>query len=126
MTEQETARIKGFLGLCHRAGQVVLGQDACLGAVRKKSAALALLDESSSEPSKKRFRNACESHRVPLYLVPEGLIDGALGKSGAMTAVVRRGAMAQKLSELLPKEAIINTQQPTNHNDHADFAGVQA
>jgi ribosomal protein L7Ae-like RNA K-turn-binding protein len=126
LTEQETTRVKGFLGLCHRAGQVVLGQDACIDAVRKRSAALALLDESSSEPSKKRFRNACESHRVPLYQVPEGLIAGALGRNGAMAAAVRRGTMAGKLSELLPKEAIIDTQQFTNHNDHADIAGVQA
>ena len=125
MTERELGKLRGFLGLCHRAGQVILGQDACVDAVRRESAALLLMDEGSTETSKKRFRNACQSHGVPLYGVPEGLIAGALGKSGAMAAAVRKGTMAGKLEDLLPKETV--TEQQLNYpNDRADIAGVQA
>ena len=126
MTEQQTAQIRGFLGLCRRAGQVILGQDACVDAIRRETAALALLDLSSSEPSKKRLRSACESHNVPLYGMPEGLIAGVLGKSGVMAAAVKRGTMANKLSELLSNNAETDDQRSINHNDHADIAGVQA
>ena len=125
MTDQETTRLKGFLGLCHRAGQVILGQDACVNAVRGESAAVVLMDESSTEVSKKRFRNACFSHHVPLHSVPKGLIAGALGKDGRMAAAIRQGTMARRLIELLPRETIMD--QPINSiQDHADNAGVQA
>ena len=36
MTELEIKKLKGFLGLCYRAGQVILGQDACVDAVRRQ------------------------------------------------------------------------------------------
>ncbi|MFH1513200.1 MAG: ribosomal L7Ae/L30e/S12e/Gadd45 family protein, partial [Bacillota bacterium] len=100
MTEQEARKLKGFLGLCQRAGQVILGQDACVDAVRRKTAALVLLDVSSTDVSKKRFRNACLSHHVPLYGVPRGLIAQALGKDGRMAAAIRQGTMAEKLKQL--------------------------
>lgn len=126
MTERELGKLRGFLGLCHRAGQVILGQDACVDAVRGETAALLLLDGGSTETSKKRFRNACYSHHVPLYGVPEGLIAGALGRSGAMAAAVRKGTMAAKLKELLAGGAVTQSQQPDYPNDRADIAGVQA
>jgi hypothetical protein len=126
LTEKETVKLRGFLGLCHRAGQVILGQDACVDLVRREMAALVLLDETSTETSRKRFRNACYSHYVPLYGVPEGLIAGALGRSGAMVAAVRRGTMAGKLEALLPKEAVIERKQLNFPNEHTDIAGVQA
>jgi ribosomal protein L7Ae-like RNA K-turn-binding protein len=127
LTEREAAKLRGFLGLCHRAGQVILGQDACVNAVRAKLAALVLLDEGSSEVSKKRFRNACASHRVPLYSVPEGLIAQALGKEGRMTAAVRPGSMAKKLKELV-RDGTLNDVKPeiNRKNESADIAGVQA
>jgi ribosomal protein L7Ae-like RNA K-turn-binding protein len=127
LTEREAMKIRGFLGLCYRAGQVILGQDACVEAIRRKAAALILLDESSTDVSKKRFRNACLSHHVPLYGVPEGLIAQALGKDGRMAAAVRPGTMAQKLKELVQHETM--TDEPTGNrpnDESADIAGVQA
>ena len=127
MTEQQATRLKGFLGLCYRAGQVILGQDACVDAVRGKTAALVLLDEGSSKPSQKRFRNACESHGVPLYGMPAGLIAQALGKDGRMAAAVRPGTMARRLLELVRDGTMTGGNPETNpSNDHADIAGVQA
>jgi ribosomal protein L7Ae-like RNA K-turn-binding protein len=127
LTQQDAIRIRGFLGLCQRAGQVILGQDACVDAVRRQAAALVLLDEGSTDVSKKRFRNACASHRVPLCEVPAGLIAGALGKEGRMAAAVRPGTMAQKLLELTG--AGLAAEPRSNNlteNDSADIAGVQA
>ena len=127
MTEQQTGKIKGFLGLCYRAGQVILGQDACVEAVRKKTAALVLLDDSSTEVSKKRFRNACFSHHVPLYGVPQGLIGLAIGKDGRMAAAIRHGTMAVKLEELMGNRLVQDDSQGLNlTNERADIAGVQA
>lgn len=127
MNEREAMKVKGFLGLCYRAGQVILGQDACVGAVRRNAAALILLDESSTGVSVKRFRNACRSHRVPLYGMPEGLIALALGKDGRKAAAVRPGTMAQKLTELVLSEIIADDPSENHSNDESAYiAGVQA
>ena len=101
MTEATLQRLKGFLGLCGRAGEITLGQDACVLAVRSETAALVLMDEGSAPTTRKRFSDSCASHHVPLYEVPQGMISQALGKDGRMTVTVKRGRMAQKLLELL-------------------------
>jgi len=125
LTEQEAGKIKGFLGLCCRAGQVIFGQDACVDAIRKKTAAIVLIDDSSTEGSKKRFRNACFSHHVPLYGLPEGFIAQATGRDGRRAAAIRHGTMAGKLEELMGKQPMAENRQ-SNTNESADIAGVQA
>jgi len=133
LTEQTLHRLRGFLGICGRAGQATLGQDACVEAVRSETAALVLMDESSAPTTRKRFSDSCASHHVPLYCVPEGLISQALGKDGRMTVTVKRGRMAQKLFELLREEVPLsgkdfsqNEPDPHSQNSSADNAGVQA
>jgi hypothetical protein len=104
VTDATLNSLKGFLGLCGRAGQTVLGQDACVEAIRGDTAALVLMDEGSSPTTRKRFTDSCASHRVPLYNAPAGLIAQALGRDGRMAVVVKRGRMATKLKELLKDE----------------------
>ncbi|MDD3213906.1 MAG: ribosomal L7Ae/L30e/S12e/Gadd45 family protein [Eubacteriales bacterium] len=104
MTETTAKQLQGFLGLCGRAGQVTLGQDACVQAVRRETAALVLMDENSAPTTRKRFTDSCTTHRVPLYGVPPGMIERALGKDGRMTVAVKQGSMAQKLFTLLGDE----------------------
>lgn len=133
MTETTLQRLRGFLGLCGRARQTTLGQDACVDDVRSENAALVLMDESSSPTTRKRFSDSCASHHVPLYGVPEGFIAQALGKDGRKTVTVKRGRMAQKLMELLKDEIPLSgmdscpTQpDPNSQNLSANHAGVQA
>lgn len=133
MTEQTLQRLSGFLGLCGRAGQVTMGQDACVAAVRAETAAIVLLDAGSSAATQKRFTDSCTSHRIPLYSVPPGMISQALGKDGRMTVTVKRGRMAQKLFTLLTDEtplAGFDTGQdgpdPHSQISSAEHAGVQA
>ena len=133
MTENTLHQLKGFLGLCGRAGQITLGQDACVSAVRAETAVIVLMDETSAPTTRKRFSDSCASHHVPLYSVPEGLISQALGKDGRMTVTVKRGRMAQKLFELLREDVPLSgadacQQEPDPHsqNSSADNAGVQA
>ena len=115
MTDVTLNSLKGFLGLCGRAGQTVLGQDACVEAIRGETAAVVLMDEDSAPTTRKRFTDSCASHRAPLYSVPAGLIAQALGRDGRMTVVVKRGRMATKLKDLLKDERpIAGTETGTN------------
>ncbi len=113
MTEALIRQLSGFLGLCARARQLVTGQDACVGAIRSGSAALALLDESCSAGSRKRFTDSCHSHGVPLYGLPQGLLAQAMGRSGRMSAVIGHGSMADKLRSLLKEEPTLQPE-PTD------------
>ena len=134
MTEQTLHQLRGFLGICGRAGQVTMGQDACVDAVRAESAALVFMDEGCAPTTRKRFSDSCASHKVPLYGVPSGFIAQALGKDGRMTVTVKRGRMAQKLFELLKdetplsgaKSSVGHEPDPHSQNSSADNAGVQA
>ncbi len=133
MTEQTLKQLAGFLGLCGRAGQVTLGQDACVGAVRAETAALVLLDESCGPTTRKRFLDSCATHRVPLYGVPPGTISRALGRNDRMTVAVKKGSMAKKLFQLLESEIPLagaepdrNTPAPDDRKQNANHAGVQA
>ncbi len=104
MREQAAQRVTGFLGLCTRAGQVTFGQDACVGAVRSEKAALVLLDEESSENSRKRFLDTCRSHATPLYILEAGSIARAVGKDDRKVVAIKYGTMADKLLALLQEE----------------------
>ena len=114
MTGETAKRVAGFLGLCNRAGRLSLGQEACVRAVRKRDAALVLLDEGCSGNTRKRFVDACGTYVTPLYSMPAGQIAKAVGKAGRMVAAVGPGDMAQKLLTLLLQEASIEERKNWN------------
>ena len=117
MTEETARKVAGFLGLCTRAGQLSSGQEACVGAIRKGQASLALLDEGASENTRKRLGDACRTHGVPLYSMPGERIGQAVGKQGRMAVCVCPGGMAKRLMELLAAETPMNEDNPVLHQE---------
>ncbi len=95
------AQVKGLLGLCARAGQIVLGTDQALKLVRRGGAACLLVDGQAAENTKKKLRDASLSHASPLYELPAGLLDEACGQSGRMGAALREGTLSRQLITLL-------------------------
>ena len=104
MTEQIENQVISCLGLCMRAGRIVSGQEACVDLIRSGECALALMDASVSENTRKRLTDACHSHDVPLYEVSEGELGRAIGKKGRMMVALKPDGMAQKLLSLLKDE----------------------
>ena len=104
MTEQTENRVMGFLGLCMRAGRIVSGQEACVYLIRSGECALALMDSSASDNTRKRLTDACHSHNVPLYEVSEGALGRAIGKKGRMVIALKPDGMSEKLLSLLENE----------------------
>ena len=117
MTGEMASKVAGFLGLCTRAGRLSFGQEACVNAIRKGQASLALLDEGASENTRKRLRDACRTHGVPLYGMPAGRIAQAVGKDGRMAVCIGAGGMAKKLLELLGGEVPMNSEAPIMGED---------
>ncbi|MDD3337041.1 MAG: ribosomal L7Ae/L30e/S12e/Gadd45 family protein [Eubacteriales bacterium] len=102
MTQSNQDRALCFLGLCMRAGQIISGQDACVAAVRNGAAALALLDGTASENTRKKMTDTCHSHQVPLYQLDS--LGHAIGKPGRLVIALPAGGMAQKLLSLLENQ----------------------
>ena len=104
MTGETVNQVAGFLGLCKRAGKLSLGQEACVKAVRKRNAALVLLDEGCSGNTRKRFEDTCKTYATPLYSMPAGQVAKAVGRECRMVVAIEPGSMAQKLLGLLLQE----------------------
>ena len=90
-------KLKGLIGLARRAGQLSLGTDTVLKQLKSGRCAAVLLDEAAAPNTRKRLTEAAQSAQVPLFMIPEGLMDLATGQSGRMTAAVSRGGLADQI-----------------------------
>jgi len=96
-TAPDYNKIAGVIGLAVRARQTVIGEEACVNAIRGRKAAVALLDEGASPNARKRFLDACAHHEVPLVFLPESLLGRAAGKPGRMALVMIKGGLADQV-----------------------------
>ena len=94
----DEARIKGLIGLSRRAGQLSLGTDTVLKQLKARACGVVLVDETAAENTLKRVGQAAEAADVPVYSLPEALLDAATGQSGRIVACVRRGSLADQLN----------------------------
>ena len=97
-------KLSGMLGIAMRAGQVVLGSDTVLQEVRKRKAALVLIDAAASENTAKVFHDKCAYYGIPVYTLEAETLDRAFGRSGRMVAAVRKGGFAQQIIKLIPTD----------------------
>ena len=63
MTKEE--RIRGYLGLAAKGGNVVSGEFSTEKAVKSGHAHLVFIAADASENTKKKFQNMCEFYEVP-------------------------------------------------------------
>jgi len=80
----------GAIGICRKAGKLIIGTDAvCLALREKKKPCGVLAAKDVSENTSKRLSDKCASYGVPLVLIDECGEDlsAAIGK-GAKTAAV--------------------------------------
>ena len=90
-------KLKGLIGLARRAGQLSLGTDTVLKQLKGGRCAVVLLDEAAAPNTRKHLAEAADFMQVPLFTVPEGLMDLATGQSGRIAAAVSRGGLADQI-----------------------------
>ncbi len=92
----DTKKLLSLAGMCRRAGGIVPGADAALGAASR--AAVLVLSAGASERTKKQIRDKAKSRAVPLLEADADCdaIGHALGLVSpcAVFAVLRRGPYA--------------------------------
>ena len=97
-------KIRGTLGLCARAGQLVSGEMACDQAIKKRKAALVIVDKAASANTQKSLGDACRHYKVPIETISAGLLGDAIGKPGRMVCAVTQCGLADKLIRLIQEQ----------------------
>jgi len=89
------------MGLGLRAGHLLLGTGRVVDQVRAGNDLVAFIDQGVSANTRKRMQDTCQTHHCPLYTLPEGLMQGALGRPGAMVAALKPGGIRDKTIALI-------------------------
>ncbi len=98
-------RLLSFLGLCRRAGKLVIGFDPLKDAVETGKAFFVLVAADISANTLKKLNTALGESDIPFYTVnrTKDEISFSLGKTCACLAVIDKG-FADKLTELILAE----------------------
>ena len=98
-------RVLSFLGLCRRAGKLVIGAEVTEESVRLGKSQLVLHASDASQNSLKRVRRAAQEKGVPVMNVyrDKDSLSHTLGRLCAVLSVEDKG-FAGKLCEMIDSE----------------------
>ena len=88
-------RLRGYLGLAARAGQLTYGTDAVCRMIRERKTPAVLIDSGASANTVKKVTDTCKSHDAAYYLLEEGEISSACGKTNVMVAAFAKGSLCE-------------------------------
>ncbi len=98
-------KLLNFLGLCRRAGKLVIGKEVVTEEVARRKVKLVLVSSDISKNTEKKILIACQRNDVKALKLPrkKEQISAAIGKFCAVAAVMDAG-FAKKLIELIQNE----------------------
>lgn len=93
-----------LLGLCHRAGKLVSGEQACEISIRNKEVRLIIVAKDASENTKKKFQNASKFYEIPIFFMfSKQEIGSALGKEERAVVAINEDGFSEKIKSMLIK-----------------------
>lgn len=95
-------KILSLLGLCRRAGKLVMGHDPVIKAIKENKARLTLFASDYSDNSKKEIEKLCVQRGAALLTLPftKDELGSGLGHYCGVIAVLDQG-FCDKLKELI-------------------------
>ena len=98
-------RLLSLLGLCRRAGKIVIGADPVIDSVLKGKSHLVLMAKDFSKNSKKSIVSACNDSNLKTEVIARTKeeLGFALGKYCAVVSITDKG-FSDKIQELILKE----------------------
>lgn len=98
-------KLLSALGLCRKAGKIVMGADPVAEAINRGKARLVIMARDFSQNSKKNILKASCRQNVEARVInrTRDELSGALGKFCGVAAVTDRG-FSDKIQELILKE----------------------
>ncbi len=95
-------KISTYLGFARKMGKLSYGQTV-LFEVQKKKCSLVLLDETTSDNSKKKYTNACDKAQIKYIFMGKDEIALAIGKPNVKVVCVKDGNMTKQILENLDR-----------------------
>ncbi len=114
----ETAllKLKGMLGLCRKAGKIIIGVPMVCTALRsEKPPAAVFISDNCSENTEKRVRDKCSFYKIPCYVLPLSTDELAVA-AGKKSSV---GAVA--VTDAKMADAVIVKLNNVGKNEDIDF-----
>lgn len=98
-------RLLSFMGICRRAGKLVIGNDPVKETIETDKALLIIIASDISQNTLKKIKPVIEESHVPCYTVArtKDEIGFSIGKACAILAVTDKG-FADKFTELIEAE----------------------
>lgn len=93
-------KILSLLGLCRKSGNLSIGFDACLEAVKQKKTQLILMTIDLSDNTRQKFSNSIDEDLIFTADLSMDDIHKALGKSSGILSINENG-FAKKFKQLL-------------------------
>ena len=91
-----------LLGLAHRAGKVVSGEEPVLREIRNGQAKLVILAKDASRKTAKKMMDKCQYYRVPVrHADTRETLGHAIGKDARVVAAILEAGFAEKIAALL-------------------------
>ncbi|MGC4375674.1 YlxQ family RNA-binding protein [Fictibacillus sp. Mic-4] len=91
-----------LLGLAHRAGKCISGEELVVKAIQRRTVQLVLLSLDASENTKKKIMDKCSYYHVDLKWVENRDVLGeAIGKDRRVVVAVTDQGFSKKLKTLL-------------------------
>lgn len=97
-------KLRGMLGIAHRAGHLVPGAEMGLKLIREGKAGLALLDSEAGANTQKKIRDACNHYQIQVILISAGILGDACGRPGMAAAAMKPGGLADQLMMMSAQE----------------------
>lgn len=85
-----------------RAGQVHVGASKAQELTERGKAALVLVDEMAAGNTLDRLTRKCSEARVPIRVLPTGVLGQSVGRPQTMALALPKGSFADNLLRTLP------------------------
>ena len=119
----ELERLKGYIGLAARARQLTYGAEQVCQMIRAGKAKIVLIDESASENTLKKVRDACQYRKIPYRMVPQGVIAAACGKMNVMALSMPKGGLSEAVAKAIPETVEEDFRPVPVENEWRESAG---
>ena len=118
----EHDKLLSMLGICRKAGRLILGADAVAESINKGDAYIVLLTHDLSRRSEKKIAAAAVHKSIKVLKIPLSMDDiGALiGKASGIIAVTDKGLADAVESRV----GALDTDSPQAHKRHANEEGT--
>ena len=95
-------KIYMFLGLARKANAVIIGEESCLKAIRKKKVSFILIAQDTSDNTKDKIISSCNYHKVDYRMFGEKeLIGKFIGKNITAIIGINNNGFVKKLVEMI-------------------------